>query len=67
MTTQLYDVVAVNMRTGTVRMMAENKALEDAEAVVEMAVYRRGVTEEFCSEVPTGMYREGDIWKGSGE
>ena len=61
---KLYDVVAVDLKTNTVRMMAEKKTLKNAEAIVTMAVMRRGVKEEFFAEVKAGAYKEGDIWKG---
>lgn len=57
-----YDVVAVNLDTNVVRLIAEDKKLATAEKIVEMAVYRRGVEEEFFAEVPAGRYSEGDKW-----
>ena len=59
-----YDVVAVHMNTNTVRLIAENKSERNAEAIVMMAVGRRGVDEEFFSGVPHGRYKEGDKWNG---
>ena len=66
---ELYDVLGVNLggREGpqySVRFMAQGKTLQNAEAIVRMAVYRRGVEEEFFVEVPTGSYNEGEIWTG---
>jgi len=61
---KMFDVVAVNFHTGVVRLMAENKSERNADAVVKMAVMRRGVDEEFFSEVPHGKYRDGDKWGG---
>ena len=58
----LYDVVAVNIETDKVRVIAERKTLPNAEAIVKMAVIRRGVIEEFYSEAPCGQYRNGDSW-----
>lgn len=63
MNAELYDVVAVNMETNRVRFMAEGKTLRNAEAIVSMAVMRRGVDEEFYAEVPAGSYKEGDVWQ----
>lgn len=60
----LYDVVAVNIESKLVRLIAEDKTLENAEAIVTMAVMRRGVDEEFFAEVPQGRYKEGDKWTG---
>lgn len=59
-----YDVVAVNLKTRLVRVMATNKLLPDAEAFVDMAVRRRRVEEEFFAEVPHGTYKDGDTWSG---
>lgn len=61
---KLYDVVAVNIQTRVIRLLAANKSERNAEAVVAMAVARRGVGEEFYSEVPSGRYAEGDFWEG---
>jgi hypothetical protein len=48
----LYDVVAVNIKTGTKRPLATDKTERDAEAVIKMAVMRRGVQEEFYMAIP---------------
>jgi hypothetical protein len=62
--TQLFDVWAVSLATKTVRRMAESATEENAEAVVMMAVARRGVETEFFAAAPAGMYTDGDTWKG---
>ena len=62
---KLFDVVAVNMDTNKVRLMAESKSERNAEAIVMMAVGRRGVEEEFFAEVPHGKYKAGDTWAGA--
>ena len=49
---ELFDVIAVNIETGAERFMAEKKTKENAEAIITMAVMRRGVDEEFYKEVP---------------
>ncbi len=63
---QLYDVIAVGLPPNqpVVRLMATGKTLENAEAFVKMAVYRRGVDDEFFAEVLAGTYKEEDVWKG---
>lgn len=61
----LLDVVAVNMDTKRVRLMAEGKTERNAEAIVEMAVIRRGCEEEFFTTVPAGSHKEGDPWRSS--
>lgn len=64
-TDKLYDVVAVKIGgKNTVRFMAEGKTLPNAEAIVKMAVMRRGVNDEFYCEVPAGLYKEGERWEG---
>jgi hypothetical protein len=51
--TNLFDVIATNIRTGARRVMDRGMAREDAEAYVKMAVMRRAVAEEFFSAVPS--------------
>jgi hypothetical protein len=64
MSEPLKDVWAVSLETGKVRLMAESLTEKNAEAVVSMAVMRRGVDEEFFGTAPHGKYKEGDKWKG---
>ena len=61
---QTYDVVAVNLESNQVRLLAQQKTKRNAEAIVNMAVIRRGVNEEFFAEVAHGLYLEGEVWKG---
>lgn len=67
MTAEFYDVVAVNLNTRRVTaLFGERKTLKNAEAIVMMAVGRRGVDEEFYAEVPTGKFKVGDdytVWR----
>lgn len=42
-----YNVIAVRIADGTERTLAQDKSVIDAEAIVKMAVIRRGVNEEF--------------------
>jgi hypothetical protein len=66
--TELFDVVAVNMDASTIRFLARGKTEGNAEAVVNMAVMRRGVDEEFYAAVPAGMYaQDGETWRGHGD
>ena len=58
------DVLAVHLKTGKVRILAHNKDEENAEAVVAMAVMRRGVEDEFFVAVPSNSYSEGELWRG---
>lgn len=59
---ELFDVVAVDIKANTVRLMAESKTAANAEAVERMAIMRRGVNTEFYASVPAGKYKEGDTW-----
>lgn len=59
---EMRDVVAVNVRTNNVRVMARNLTPQNAEAYVTLAVMRRGVTEEFFCDVESGTYNDGDSW-----
>lgn len=62
-TEPLYDVVAVTISTCKVRaFFGERKTLPNAEAIVNMAVMRRGVDEEFYAEAPTGKFKAGDVF-----
>ena len=60
---ELYDVIAVSIDTSKVRILAEKKTLPNAEAIVSMAVMRRGVDGEYYTEVPAGKYKDGDQHK----
>lgn len=46
-----FNVVAVNIQTQARRLIAENKSERNADAIVKMAVMRRGVDEEFFTTV----------------
>jgi hypothetical protein len=59
---RLYDVVAVRIDDNSVRLLAEGKTKPNAEAIVNMAIARRGLDTEFYSDVPAGTYRAGDKW-----
>lgn len=49
--TDLFNVYAVSLKDYSRRLIAENKTGRNADAIVEMAVMRRGVEEEiFVSE-----------------
>lgn len=62
--TELFDVVAVNMDSNLVRLLAQRKSEKNAEAIINMAVMRRGLDTEFFSECRTGKYKDGDEWTG---
>lgn len=61
---RLYDVVAVDLDTAKVSaLFGERKSRAAAEAIVEMAVMRRGVDTQFYAEVPTGKFKVGDKYR----
>jgi hypothetical protein len=64
--TPLHDVLAVSIQTGIVRFFGQNKDIRNAEAIVKMAIMRRGVDEEFYAVVPAGSHKEGDKYKENG-
>ncbi len=60
-----FDVVGVSVITGrVVRVIEKDQSKEDAEAVVKMAVIRRGVEDSIFVEVAHGSYSSDDRWKG---
>jgi hypothetical protein len=63
----LYDVVAVSLATYHIRLMATQASKPDAEAIVTMAVMRRGCDTEFFTSVPQGTYQDGDQWDCASE
>lgn len=58
----MYDVIAVDLSTHKVRLLAENKTERNADAIEMMAVSRLGCDEEFFTKAPAGRYKEGDEW-----
>ena len=63
---EMFDVLEVNIQSKRVRILARNLDEPNAEAVVNMAVARRGVEEHFFVSAPLGMYNDGDTWKEAG-
>jgi hypothetical protein len=57
---KFFDVVEVNTSTLEVRVIARDKSEADAEAIIQMAVIRRGVEESFYTSAPPGRYDDGD-------
>lgn len=62
--TELFDVLAVNIDSAKIRFFGQRKTKANAEAIENMAIMRRGVDEEFYVAVPTGKYKEGEIYEG---
>jgi hypothetical protein len=56
------DVIEVEIAAPhRVRVIATGKSERNAEAIVDMAVMRRGVDHHFFKTAPAGKYRDGDI------
>lgn len=66
MNTELFDTVAVNIKTKKVRIFGRNNDQRNADAIIRMAVMRRGVDEEFYVNTKTGKYNVGDDYKYKG-
>jgi hypothetical protein len=62
---ELFDVIAVSLTTSKIRIFGQNKTARNAEAIINMAVMRRGCDEEFYTEAPAGKYKEGDTFNRS--
>lgn len=61
---KFFDVIGVDLKTYSVRIMATDLTADNSEAYVNMAVMRRGVEEEFFTAPPAGLYKTGDKWPG---
>ena len=49
---ELFDVIAVNIESRRERVLATGETRKNAEAIVNMAVMRHGLEEEFFKKVP---------------
>lgn len=61
---ELFDVIEVNIKDRSIRMMGENKTLANAEAIERFALMRRGNDENFFTIAPAGKYTEGSKYLG---
>lgn len=57
---ELFDVVAITIKTGERRLLAESKDAPNADAIMMMAIARRGIDTEFYKVVPHGSEDERD-------
>lgn len=57
-----FDVVQVNFATKAVTLMATNKSERNAEAIIDMAVMRRGIEEGYFTLAPAGRFKDGDTY-----
>ncbi len=61
---KLFDVIEVEFSApNRVRIMGSNKTKKNADAVLSMAIARRGIKRHFFSIEPAGRYKDGDSWK----
>lgn len=51
---ELWDVIAVNIKSGEHRIMETGKTHRNAEATMNMAIMRRGLDTEFYKLLPHG-------------
>ena len=59
----MLDVIEVEIAAPhRVRLIGVDKTERNAEAIVNMAVMRRGVEHHFFTTAPHGKYRDGDIF-----
>lgn len=60
----LYDVIEVGMeKPHAVRIIERGKTLKNADAIVKMAVARRGVGAHFFTSVKPGSYKDGEPYR----
>lgn len=58
----LVDVFAVNMTTHKMELLSKSVTQKNGDAVINMAVARRGCDDYFYASFPPGKYHEGDEW-----
>ena len=62
---RLFDVIEVRFaKPRTVRLIDTRKTERNAEAIINMAVMRRGVETSFYTTVPAGKFKDGDKYRG---
>lgn len=59
---QLFDVIAVDLETNKVRVIAQAVSENAAYSLETMTIERRGCDKEFFATVETGTYKQGDEW-----
>jgi hypothetical protein len=58
---KLFDVIEVEFKKPhKVRLIDTKKTEKNAEAIVSMAVMRRGVEDSFFTTAPAGKFKDGD-------
>jgi hypothetical protein len=62
----LYDVIEVSIqKPHKVVVIDTLKSAKNADAIVNMAVMRRGVEQSFFATARAGQYRDGDLYRSS--
>ncbi len=62
--TKLYDVIEVGMeKPHPVRIIDQSKSLKNADAIIAMAVARRGVAGHFFTTVRPDAYKDGEPYR----
>ena len=60
----LYDVIEISMeKPYKVTVLDTLKSAKNADAIMKMAVVRKGVVAHFFKRVPNGEYRDGDSYR----
>lgn len=58
----LFDVLEIEIKTpNRIHVLERNKTKLNAEAIVNMAVMRRGVENSFFTTAPSGRFSDGDM------
>lgn len=66
--TKLYDVIEVEMeKPHKVRLIDQSKSLKQADAIIHMAVARRGVEDHFFTTVRPDQYKDGEPYRFDGD
>lgn len=65
MAEELFDVVEVAFSDSKViGFMGEGKTEANADAIIKMAIMRRGTEKSFYADAPAGRYKVGDVYEG---
>lgn len=60
--TPVFDVLEVSISTGKITVMGKEKDARNADAIERMAVMRRMNDDNYFITVPTGDYKDADIY-----
>lgn len=62
----LYDVVTVNLSDHRVTVWYRDKDYDNANAIIKIAIARRGVDKQIYAMTKPGLYNDGDTYSGGG-